>query len=112
MAAPLEGRTVALAEGRQLDELAQMLLKEGAPPLPCPMVSILVAPHAGPVVAWLRDLAAGRFDYLVLLTGEGLRRLLGFAEREGFREQVVAAVGRVVTITRGPKPVRALKEVG
>ena len=30
MVLPLEGRTVALAEGRQLEELAQMLEKEGA----------------------------------------------------------------------------------
>jgi uroporphyrinogen-III synthase len=112
MAPPLEGRTVALAEGRQLEDLAQMLQKEGARPLLCPMVSILDAPDPKPVVAWLRDLVAGQFDYVVLLTGEGLRRLLGFAQREGIREKVVAALGRVVTITRGPKPVRALKEVG
>ena len=43
---------------------------------------------------------------------EGVRRLLGFAEREGMREAVVQALGRVRTLTRGPKPARALKEVG
>ena len=77
--------TVALAEGRQLEELAQMLEKEGAKPLRCPMVSILDAPDPAPVLAWLDELMAGRFDYLVLLTGEGMRRLLGFAERAGRR---------------------------
>jgi uroporphyrinogen-III synthase len=46
------------------------------------------------------------------MTGEALRRLLGFAERAGLREQVIAALGKTRTITRGPKPVRALKEVG
>jgi uroporphyrinogen-III synthase len=112
MARPLEGRTVALAEGRQLEELAQMLEKEGAIALRCPMLSILDAPDAGPVVTWLRDLAADRFTYLVLMTGEALRRLLGFAERAGIRDSVVAALGRTRTITRGPKPVRALKEIG
>ena len=35
----LTGRTVAVAEGRQLDELVEMLLKEGALPLRCPMVT-------------------------------------------------------------------------
>jgi uroporphyrinogen-III synthase len=108
----LHGRTVALAEGRQLEELAQLLEKEGAIPLRCPMVNILDAPDAGPVVAWLRELIAGRFGYVILFTGEGLRRLLGFAERAGLREAVIAALGRTRTITRGPKPVRALKEVG
>jgi uroporphyrinogen-III synthase len=112
MTRPLEGRTVALAEGRQLEELAQMLEKEGARPLRCPMVSILDAPDPAPVLAWLRDLSAGRFDYVILMTGEGLRRLLGFADREGLRAAAVAALGRTCTVTRGPKPVRALKEVG
>ena len=112
MTRPLEGRTVALAEGRQLEELAQMLGKEGATALRCPMVSILDAPDAAPVVAWLRELVAGRFEYVVLMTGEALRRLLGFAEREGLREAFVTALGKTRTITRGPKPGRALKEVG
>src|SRR5947209_1630275 len=96
--------TVALAEGRQLEELAQMLEREGAATLRCPMVSILDAPDAAPVLAWLRDLAADRYDWVVLLTGEGLRRLLGFAEREGLRDAVVRALGRTRTVTRGPKP--------
>src|SRR5438477_7281961 len=112
MALPLHGRTVALAEGRQLEELAQMLEKEGATPLRCPMVSILDAPDPEPVLAWLRELIAGRFGYVVLFTGEGLRRLLGVAERAGLRQDVITALGRTRTVTRGPKPVRALKEVG
>jgi uroporphyrinogen-III synthase len=108
----LEGRTVALAEGRQLEELAQMLEKEGATALRCPMVSILDNPDGEPVHAWLRDLIAGQFGYVVLMTGEALRRLLGFAERAGLRDAAIAAVGRTRTVTRGPKPVRALKDVG
>jgi uroporphyrinogen-III synthase len=112
MSLPLEGRTIALAEGRQLEELARLLEKEGAVALRCPLVSILDAPDPAPVVAWLRDLVADRFSHVVLLTGEGLRRLLGFAERAGMRAEVLAALGRVRTVTRGPKPVQALREVG
>jgi uroporphyrinogen-III synthase len=112
MTPPLAGRTIALAEGRQLEELAQMLEKEGAAIVRCPMVSILDAPDPAPVVAWLNDLAAGRFDIVVLLTGEGLRRLLGFAERAGLRNEVIAALARTRTVTRGPKPGRALAEIG
>jgi uroporphyrinogen-III synthase len=112
MALPLEGRTVALAEGRQLEELAQMLEKEGAIALRYPMVSILDAPDAAPVIAWLRELIAGRFDCVVLMTGEALRRLLGFADRAGLRDAVIAALGKTRTLTRGPKPVQALKQFG
>ena len=112
MVLPLEGKTVALAEGRQLEELAEMLEKEGARALRCPMVSILDAPDATPVIAWLRELIADRFGYVILMTGEALRRLLGFAEHEGIRDQVIAALRITRTVTRGPKPVRALKEIG
>jgi uroporphyrinogen-III synthase len=112
MTLPLQGRTIALAEGRQLEELAAMLESEGATVLRCPMVSILDAPDPEPVIAWLRELISGRFAYVILLTGEGLRRLLGFAERAGLRAAVIAALARARTVTRGPKPARALKEVG
>jgi uroporphyrinogen-III synthase len=112
MSLPLHGRTLALAEGRQLEELADMLAKEGATVLRCPMVSILDAPDPVPVVAWLRELTAGHFDYVILLTGEGLRRLLKVADAQGQRDAVVAALSRTRVVTRGPKPVRALKEVG
>jgi uroporphyrinogen-III synthase len=112
MALPLEGRTVALAEGRQLEDLVQMLEKEGATALRYPMVSILDAPDPGPVIAWLQELIAGRFDYVVLMTGEALRRLLRFADRAGLRDPFLAALGKTRTLTRGPKPVQALKEVG
>jgi uroporphyrinogen-III synthase len=64
------------------------------------------------VVAWLRELAADQFGYVVLLTGEGLRRLLGFAERAGLRDASITALARTRTVTRGPKPVRALQEIG
>jgi uroporphyrinogen-III synthase len=112
MTLPLTGRTVALAEGRQLEELARMLEAEGAATLPCPMVSILDAPDEPPVTAWLSDLVADHFGWVVLFTGEGLRRLLGFADRAGMREAVIAALARTRTLTRGPKPVRALQEIG
>jgi uroporphyrinogen-III synthase len=107
----LTGKTVALAEGRQLEELAQMLEKEGATPLRYPLLSILDNPDAAPVLAWLRDLVAGRFSLVILMTGEAVRRLVGFAEREGLRDAMIAAMAKTRTLTRGPKPVRALKEL-
>ena len=83
MTLPLTGRVVALAESRQLEDLAALLEREGATALRCPLVAILDAPDPAPVVAWLRDLVADRFGCVVLMTGEGVRRLDGFAERAG-----------------------------
>jgi uroporphyrinogen-III synthase len=108
----LHGRTVALAEGRQLEDLARMLEGEGASVFRCPMISILDAPDPAPVLAWLRELCADGFGYVVLLTGEGLRHLIALAERGGFQDATIAALGRTRIVVRGPKPVRALREIG
>lgn len=112
MSLPLEGRVVALAETRQLEDLAAMLVKEGATPLRVPLVAILDAEDPAPVVAWLRDLVADRFATVVFMTGEGIRRLMTAADAAGIREDVIAAFGRAKTITRGPKPGQALRQLG
>lgn len=112
MSSPLSGKTVALAEGRQLEDLAQFFAREGATAIRCPLLSILDAPDPEPIVAWLRELNAGRFDLLILLTGEGLRRLMGVAERSGLRDETLQSLRQVHTLTRGPKPGQALKEIG
>jgi uroporphyrinogen-III synthase len=109
---PLAGRTIALPEARELDRLAQMLEAEGARAVRCPLIAILDAPDERPVLAWVQALAAGKFDDLVFLTGEGLKRLVALAERHGLRDAAVVALGRARTITRGPKPARALHELG
>src|SRR6476469_9178035 len=108
----LSGRTIALPESRELDRLAQLLTEEGAKTLRCPLIAIKDAPDQRPVEAWLRALAAGGMDDLIFLTGEGLRRLLAAADRIDLRADVVAALTRARKITRGPKPARALKEIG
>ncbi len=108
----LAGRTIALPETRELDRLAQLLEEEGARTLRCPLVAILDAPDERPGLAWLQALVAGELDDLIFLTGEGLRRLVALAERHGLRGPVVEALGRARTITRGPKPARALHELG
>ncbi|HZU35640.1 MAG TPA: uroporphyrinogen-III synthase [Gemmataceae bacterium] len=112
MADLLAGRNIALAEGRQLEDLAAMLEKEGATVVRCPLVSMLDAPDPAPVLEWLRELIGGRFDLVILMTGEAVRRLLGFAERSALRDSFIAALGKTRTLTRGPKPGRALRELG
>jgi uroporphyrinogen-III synthase len=108
----LENRRIALAESRELDLLAGMLEREGATVLRCPLVAIKDAPDAAPVEAWLKRVIAGSCDDIIFYTGEGLRRLLGFAERAGARQDFIAALTQARKITRGPKPVKALREAG
>jgi uroporphyrinogen-III synthase len=108
---PLTGRTVAVPETRELDTLAHMLEERGATAIRCPLVAIHDAPDTEPIEAWLRRFNDG-CDDLILLTGEGLRRLAGFARRAGLEAPFLARLATVRKIARGPKPVRALRELG
>jgi len=110
----LSGRRIAVPETRELDLFAAMLERRGATVLRCPLVAIKDAPDPAPVLEWIRRFAAGGCDDLVLLTGEGLRRLLGCIERHepDLREAFLRELARVRKITRGPKPARELRELG
>src|SRR5690349_23530774 len=74
--ATLTGRTIAVPETRELDVFSAMLERRGATVLRCPLVAILDAPDPKPSLEWLRGFNDGACDDLILLTGEGLRRLL------------------------------------
>jgi uroporphyrinogen-III synthase len=108
----LSGRRVVVPETRELGQLLRMLEERGAHTVPCPMIAIRDAPDPAPVEAWLQRFTKDSCDDLVLLTGEGLRRLRGFASRLGRETEFLNAVAAARKITRGPKPVRALREIG
>ena len=105
----LAGKVVAVPESRQLDVLASLLGRRGAGVLRCPLVGIVDSPDEAGVLAWIERLIGTPTDLLVLYTGEGLQRLVGFARRANREAPFVAALARTPKLTRGPKPRRALK---
>jgi len=114
MSEALAQRVIAVAEARELDLFAALLERRGAQVLRYPLVRIIDAPDPAPVLDWIRAAAAGGYDDLILLTGEGLRRLVSCIERHqpALRTPFLAAVAHMRKITRGPKPARALRELG
>jgi len=112
MTEELSGRRIVVPETRELGQLIRMLEEYGAEAIPCPMIAIRDAPDVKPVEAWLGRFVNGACDDLVLMTGEGLRRLLGFARRADLESAFLNVLRTTRKITRGPKPVRALREIG
>ena len=112
MPGALTGLSSLIPESRELDLFATMLEAEGATAVRCPLVQILDLDDAAEAEAWIARLVAGSFQDVIWLTGQGLRRLMSIAERRGGRAAFVGALGRVRSITRGPKPARALRELG
>ena len=107
----LDGRVVAVPETRLLDVLASLLENRGADVVRCPLVTIEDSPNAHDVLAWIGRFADDPPALAVFYTGEGIERLLGFAERAGMRERFVAALAAVRKLCRGPKPKRALRRL-
>lgn len=108
-----EGRRIALPESRQLDVLAGLLERRGAVVLSYPLVAIRDSPDQVHVAEWLRRfIEDSNLKDLIILTGEGIHRLLAASERIGLRNEFVYRLGQVRKIARGPKPGRVLREIG
>jgi uroporphyrinogen-III synthase len=100
MTEALTGRRIVVPETRELGQLVRMLEEHGAEAIPCPMIAIRDAPDAKPVETWLGRFANRVCDDLVLITGEGLRRLLGFARRTDLEHAFLDALRKTRKITR------------
>jgi uroporphyrinogen-III synthase len=111
--ATLDGRRIAVPESRELDVFAGLLTRRGAQVLRCPLVSILDAPDPAPVLAWIEAFCTGACDDLILMTGEGLRRLLSCIAQHKpvLRPLFIEELAQVRKFARGPKPVKALREL-
>jgi uroporphyrinogen-III synthase len=112
MADRLNGYRILILETREEAQFSRLLAEQGAEVLQCPMFTIHDAPDAAPIEAWIRRFVEKPCDDLVLMTGEGLRRLMKVARRIGVDRDFIAALGNAQKFARGPKPGRALREIG
>ena len=112
MANRLNGYRILILETREEAQFSRLLAEQGADVLQCPMFTIHDAPDSAPIEAWIRRFIDQRCDDLVLMTGEGLRRLMKVARRAGMEQDFIAALDNTRKFARGPKPGRALREIG
>src|ERR1700726_2937452 len=112
MAERLNGYRILILETREEAQFSRLLIEQGADVLQCPMFAIHDAPDPAPIEAWIRRFIEQPFDDLVLMTGEGLRRLMKVARRMDVERDFIAAAGKSRKFARGPKPGRALREIG
>ncbi len=103
---------VALLESRMGRELARLVEKHGGEPLcvpamrECPEVAIETAREL------IEKLAGDRNEIVVFMTGVAVSLLFEVAEQLGRRPELVDALRRLTTVTRGPKPTAALRGFG
>jgi uroporphyrinogen-III synthase len=112
MADRLNGYRILILETREEAQFSKLLAEQGADVLQCPMFTINDPPDPAAVEGWIRGAIEQPLDDFVLMTGEGLRRLMKTARRIALDQDFIAALGKMRKFSRGPKPGRALREIG
>jgi uroporphyrinogen-III synthase len=112
MADRLNGYRILILETREEAQFSRLLAEQGADVLQCPMFTIHDSPDSAPIEAWIRRFINQPCDDLVLMTGEGLRRLVKLARRMNVEQDFIVALAKPRKFARGPKPGRALREIG
>lgn len=103
---------IGLLESRMSRELARLVEKHGGEPLCVPAVreSAELTPEA--LNTLVDELSGGRHEVVVFMTGVAVSLLFETAEQVGRRPELVAALKRLTTVCRGPKPTAALRGFG
>lgn len=108
----LAGLTVLSFESRLADATAQLVSKYGGRPMMAPSMEEIPLQEHSAVFAFADDLFRGRIDVLLCLTGVGTRMMIETMKTRFSVEEIVTSLSNLVTVTRGPKPVKALREFG
>ena len=109
---------VVCFESRRAVEMAGLVERYGGVPVAAPALREVKLGASEPaiaeaVIAFARDLAAGAFEVVVLMTGVGTRALAEDVAPVLDRAAFAAALGRVPhLVVRGPKPALALRDLG
>ena len=108
----LKGLTVISFESRRAKEMAELIRRYGGEPIVAPSMREVPLSENRAALELLPQLEAGKFDWLILMTGVGTRTLNAALLTQYSQKRIVAALQKTQIVTRGPKPVAALKEIG
>jgi len=108
------GRRVVSFESRRAVEMASLIERHGGIAVSAPTVREVPLTDDAEARAFARALLAGRFDFVVLMTGVGTRALVKAMAAEMDPEALSRALSaeRPVVVARGPKPASVLRELG
>lgn len=107
------GRAVVSFESRRAVEMASLITRHGGSPVSAPSMREVTLAENEAALAFARDLGAGSFEVVILMTGVGTRALLEEIAPALDRAAFAGALARVpLVIARGPKPASVLREIG
>ncbi len=109
--ASLQGLRVVSFESRRAKELAELIRRYGGEPITAPSLREVPLSENRAVMEFFPQLEAGKFDFLILMTGVGTRALNDVLLTRFSQESIASALRKAPLVARGPKPVAALKDL-
>jgi len=106
------GLRVLSLESRRADQMEQTIARHGGVPFVAPSVKEIPFEQHEEVYRWAERLFAGEFESIVLMTGTGLTFLRDVIAERYPAEQLAEAFRGLTIVSRGPKPVAVLQEMG
>ncbi|HEY2485422.1 MAG TPA: uroporphyrinogen decarboxylase [Candidatus Binataceae bacterium] len=106
------GLRVVAFESRMASETARLIERNGGRAMVAPAMREIPLGDNPAALEFAERLLAGEIDIAVFLTGVGVRALFQVMETRHPRAALRAALARIVTAVRGPKPLAALRDHG
>lgn len=107
-----DGLLVVAFESRLGTEMASLISKLGGVPQVAPALKEVPLEENSAALQFAEELFAGRVPVVIFMTGVGTRALAQVLATRYPHERFVEALSKVAVVARGPKPVKALKELG
>jgi len=109
---PFAGLRVLSLESRRAKEMEALIRKEGGDSFVAPSVQERALDDSSEALRFVERLEAGEFDMVICMTGAGLAFLRVQVVAHASAARLGAALGRVTIVSRGPKPLPLLRELG
>ena len=106
------GLRVVAFESRMASETARLIERNGGRAMVAPAMREIPLGDNPAALEFAERLLAGEIDIAIFLTGVGVRALFQVMETRHPRAALRAALARIVTAVRGPKPLAALRDHG
>ncbi|MFC5217510.1 uroporphyrinogen-III synthase [Streptomyces coerulescens] len=109
---PLAGFTVGVTAARRADELGALLQRRGAVVLHAPALRIVPLADDSELLAATKEIIQRTPDVVVATTAIGFRGWIEAADGWGLGEDLLARLGEVELLARGPKVKGAVRAAG
>jgi uroporphyrinogen-III synthase len=109
---PFAGLRILSLESRRAKEMEALIRREGGDPFLAPSVQERALDDHGDAIRFVERLEADEFDMVIVMTGTGLAFLRDQVVAHSSAVRLGAALGRTTIVSRGPKPLPILRELG